>query len=280
MSAFRYTRRTLVRELALVLFALVWLVPFYLLINLSLKPSNGDVYSSPFKPTSALSWNNYSTAWQGTASGSLGRGFENSVIITGCSVLGIVIIASISGYVLARRVGKIGSIVFGIFGMGLILPIQLGIIPLFSELEKLGLVGNYFGIILYYIGTMLPLAVFMYVGFVRALPRQCEEAAQVDGASRFRIFRSVVFPLLRPVTGTVAILTGLIIWNDFFTPLILLSGSTHATLPVVVYSLVGGLGSQWNVIFAAITISVVPLLIVFLLGQRQMMRGFANAEPG
>jgi raffinose/stachyose/melibiose transport system permease protein len=280
MSAFRYTKRTLVREIFLILFALIWLIPFYLLINLSLKPTGGDVYASPFKPTPKLSFGNYNTAWQGTASGSLGQGFVNSIVITAISVIGIIVLSSIAAYVLARRMGTAFAIVFGVFGLGLILPVQLGIIPLFSELEKAGLVGNYAGIILYYIGTMMPLAVFMYIGFLRALPRQCEEAAQVDGASRFRIFISVVFPLLRPATGTIAILTGLIIWNDFFTPLILLSGSSHATLPVVVYSLVGGLGSQWNVIFAAITISVLPLIVVFLIGQRQMMRGFASVEPG
>jgi raffinose/stachyose/melibiose transport system permease protein len=280
MSVFRYTRRSLIREIMLIILALVWLVPFYLLINVSLKPSNGDVYGSPFKPTSSASFGNYSHAWQGTATGSLGRGFVNSLVITCISVASIIVLSSFAGYVLARRLGKISAVMFGLFGIGLILPVQLGIIPLFSEMQKIGLVGSYTGVILYYIGTMMPLAVFMYIGFLRAMPRQCEEAAQVDGASRMRIFVSIVFPLLRPATGTVAILTGLIIWNDFFTPLIFLSGSTHATLPVVIYSLVGGLGSQWNVIFAAIAITVLPVVAIFLIGQRQMMRGFVTSEPG
>lgn len=275
MTVFRYTRRSLVREILLILLALVWLVPFYLLINVSLKPSNGDVYGSPFTPTSSLSFGNYSQAWQGSMTGTLGRGFVNSIIITGTSVLGIVLLSSIAAYVIARRMGKVSAIAFSLFGFGIILPVQLGIIPIFSAMQKLGLVGSYLSVILYYVGTFMPLAVAMYVSFLRVVPRQCEEAAQIDGAHWITIFTRVVFPLLRPATGTVAILAGLLIWNDFFAPLIFLSGSAHATLPVVIYSLVGGLGSQWNVIFASITISVLPLIAIFLIGQRQMMRGFA-----
>ena len=102
----------------------------------------------------------------------------------------------------------------------------------------------------------MPLTVFLYTGFIRALPREYEEAAQVDGAGLFRTYFRVVFPLLRPVTGTVAVLAGLIIWNDFFLPLIFLSGTTNATLPVAVYSFVGEYASQWNLIFAAVIVSL------------------------
>jgi raffinose/stachyose/melibiose transport system permease protein len=130
------------------------------------------------------------------------------------------------------------------------------------------------------VGLQLPMVVFLYTGFARAMPREYEEAALMDGAGQIRVFYSVVFPLLRPVTGTVAILTGISIWNDFFNPLIFVSGTPSATLPIAIYSFVGEYASQWNVIFAAIIIALLPMLAFFLVAQRQMVKGFAGGLKG
>jgi raffinose/stachyose/melibiose transport system permease protein len=126
------------------------------------------------------------------------------------------------------------------------------------------------------LSVFMPLAVFLYTGFARALPHDYEEAAYLDGASRFQAFRTVIFPLLSPATGTVAILCGLIIWNDFFTQLIFLGGSSTSTLPVVIYTYVGALAARWNVIFAAIIISMIPILTLYLILQRRFIQGFAG----
>ena len=109
-----------------------------------------------------------------------------------------------------------------------------------------------------------------------ALPKEYEEASRVDGASALRTFRRVVFPLLRPVTGTVAIFTGLIIWNDFFLSLIYLNGTDKTPLPVAVYSFVGAFASRWNLIFAAVIVSLLPIMIFFLVAQRHLIRGFTG----
>jgi raffinose/stachyose/melibiose transport system permease protein len=130
--------------------------------------------------------------------------------------------------------------------------------------------------IIIYTGMLMPLSVFLYTGFVRTLPRDYEEAAQIDGATPFTTFRKIVFPLLGPATGTVAILTSLIIWNDFFTSLVFLSGSKAVTLPVVVYSFVGELVSKWNVIFAAVILSMIPFLAFYLFAQKKFIQGFAG----
>ena len=103
-----------------------------------------------------------------------------------------------------------------LFVIGIILPFQLAIIPLYVAMRHLGLVGNYLGMIVLNVGLLMPLTVFLYTGFIRALPRDYEEAARVDGAGILRIYARVVFPLLRPITGTVAVLIGIFIWNDFF----------------------------------------------------------------
>lgn len=276
MSALRYTPRTFARELLMVALGLVWLIPFYLLVNVSLKSTGPQVYQSPLKPPSHATLSTYSQAWHGSAIGNLGHGFESSVIITFASVAVLIIVGSLTAYTLSRRPGRISRGLTALFAVGLILPVQLGTIPLFAEMRKLGLVGNYIGLIIVYAGLLLPLSVFLYTGFLRSLPQDYEEAGRVDGASPLRIFLRVVFPLLRPATGTVAILCGLIIWNDFFTPLIFLGGSAHATLPVVIYGLVSGLQTQWNVIFAAVAISIAPLVIFFLFAQRHLIRGYSG----
>lgn len=276
MNQLRYTPRTLVREFSMVVIGLVWLIPFFLLINISLKPGGIEVYQSPFQPASHPTLSNYSTAWQGSPLGSLGHGFVSSAIITFSSVLLLIAIGSLTAYTIARRGGRFSRLLTLLFTFGLILPVQLGTIPLFAEMRKLGLVGGYVGMIIIYVGLLMPVTVFLYTGFLRSLPLDYEEAARVDGASPLRTFFRVVFPLLRPATGTVAILCGLIIWNDFFTPLIFLGGSSHATLPVVIYSLVAGLGTEWNVIFAAVAISIAPLIVFFIFAQRQLIRGYSG----
>lgn len=276
MRHLRYTPRTFVRECGMVLLGLLWLLPFFLLVNISLKPGGFEVYGSPFQLPSKLVFSNYSTAWQGSALGSLGQGFESSAIITFISVFFLITIGSVTAYTIARRGGRASRLLTVLFTFGLVLPVQLGTIPLYAEMRNLGLIGTYSGMIIIYIGLLMPVTIFLYMGFLRSLPLDYEEAARVDGASPLRTFFRVVFPLLRPATGTVAILCGLIIWNDFFTPLIFLGGSTHATMPVVIYGLVAGLGTEWNIIFAAVAISIAPLIIFFIFAQRQLIRGYTG----
>ena len=134
--------------------------------------------------------------------------------------------------------------------------------------------------ILLWVGIATPVSVFLYTGFIRALPPDYEEAARVDGASTLRTFVRVVFPLLRPVTATVAILTGLFVWNDFFVSLIFLSGSDRQTLPVQIYSFVGEFATQWNLVFAAIVIALIPVMLFFIVAQRQLIRGFSGGIRG
>lgn len=112
------------------------------------------------------------------------------------------------------------------------------------------------------------------------MPTEFEEAAAIDGASPFRTFWSVVFPLMRPITGTLAVLTAVATWNDFLTPLLYLSGSDQQTITVAVYGFVGQFGAQWNLIFAGIVISILPILITYFLMQRSIIQGFAGGLKG
>jgi raffinose/stachyose/melibiose transport system permease protein len=268
----RYTGKTLARELVLLLIAAIWWIPFYFLVVISLKPTD-EIFLSPMTFPSRLATENYPDVW---SEGNLGRALLNSFVLTGGTVIALVALGSICAYAIARRPGKLGAGLYVLFVLGIILPFQLGLVPTYTVLRELDLVGSYLGMILLYTGIWMPFSVFLYTGFVRALPRDYEEAAQVDGAGMMRTFRRVVFPLLRPVTGSVAILTGLIIWNDFFLSLIFLSGTPNTPLPVAVYSFVGEFASRWNYIFVAVAISIVPVLLFFLFAQRQLIRGFTG----
>lgn len=274
-----YTWRTFGLELLLLVVAVVFFVPFYVAAAISLK-SASDVYSKPLAFPSNPDFSGYRTAWHGNASSSLGHSLVNSIVITGASVVGLVVIGSLAAYALARRPSRMSTLLYVLFLLGLIVPFQLGIVPLYVALRHLHLNQQYGGMILLYIGLLMPLSVFLYTGFIRALPRDYEEASYVDGASSLRTFLRIVFPLLRPVTGTVIVLSAILIWNDFFTQLIFLSGSRQQTLPVAIYSFVGEYVSQWNQIFAAVIISILPILAFYVVAQRQLIRGFAGGVKG
>jgi raffinose/stachyose/melibiose transport system permease protein len=167
-----------------------------------------------------------------------------------------------------------------IFLLGIILPFQLALVPLYRMVKDAGLLGTYSSMVVFYTGLQAPFTIFLYTGFLRALPREYGEAALVDGATHWQSFRRVTFPLLRPITGTVIILNAVFIWNDFLTPLIYLGGSPNETIPVVVYQFVGQYVSNWGYIFAAVVLATLPMLLLFLLLQRFVIKGFSTGLKG
>lgn len=279
MLIFRYSFRSFAREIAFIAGAIVFCIPLYVLLALSLK-STTDVYSKPLTFPADPHAANYSDAWTDGGQTGLGGSFVSSAIITGASVACIVVLGSLCAYVIARRRTRVSGGLYMLFVAGLIVPFQLGIIPLYVAFRNLGLTGSYIGMILLYTGLLMPLSVFLYTGFIRAIPKEYEEAARVDGASLLRTYTRVVFPLLAPISATVAVLAGIFIWNDFFVALIFLFGSDKATLPLAVYSFVGEFVSQWNLIMAAVAISIAPILVFYLFAQRHLIRGFAGGIRG
>jgi raffinose/stachyose/melibiose transport system permease protein len=200
--------------------------------------------------------------------------------ITVLSVAFLIVLGSLAAYTLARRGGRLSTGLYLMFLLGIIIPFQLGIVPLYVVMRYLQLTATIQGMVILWTGLLMPLTVFLYTGFIRTLPREYEEAAQVDGARFFRTYVRVIFPLLAPVTGTVAILDGLFIWNDFFVPLIFLSGSRNETVTVAIYSFVGEYSTDWNKIFAAVALSIAPVLAFYVFAQRQLLKGFSGGIRG
>jgi raffinose/stachyose/melibiose transport system permease protein len=276
----KYTARSLVREIITIVAAVGLVLPFYILVMVALKAAAEAATTSPVVPPQNPTLQNFGAVFATGESPNVLSGLVNSMVITVGAVLLLVIFGSLAAYSISRRRTRMGAAAYLLFVVGIILPLQLGMIPTYIFFRSVGLLGTQIGMILLYSGLLMPLAVFLYTGFARALPPDYEEAASIDGASQWRIFRSVVFPLLAPATGTVMILTGIVIWNDFMLPLIFLGTSRSTTLPVVIYSFVGENLSEWNLIFAVVIIAMIPALLAFLFAQRRFIQGFAGGLKG
>jgi raffinose/stachyose/melibiose transport system permease protein len=272
----RYRPRTFALELLMIFVALLFAYPVYVLVNLSLKNPH-EIAEASIGPPSHLETSNYSNAWNGAH---LGAAMMNSTIITVASLVCLIMIGSTAAYYVARTKSKLSYGMYLVFLLGIVLPFQLALVPLYRFMKDTGLLGSYTSMVLFYTGLQIPFTIFLYAGFLRALPREYGEAALVDGANHWQSFTRVTFPLLRPVTGTVIILNAVFIWNDFLTPLIYLGGTPNETLPVVVYQFVGQYVSNWGYIFAAVVMASLPILVVFLLLQRYVIRGFTSGLKG
>lgn len=271
----RYTARTGVLEGVMIVVGLVFLFPIYILVNLAIRPTSD--LSSPLQPTTDPTFENFANAW--TQAG-LGGAILNSVIVTVVSVAVLVVLASAAAYAIARVTARWSTVAFYVFMIGLLLPFQLGLIPLYKTMGQLGFVGSVFPLIIIYIGMRLPFTIFLYVQFLRQVPTDYEEAAALDGCGPLQSFFRVVFPMVRPVTGTVIILNGLFAWNDFLTPLLYLSGSGNQTIPVAIYTFVGQYNTQWPLVFAALIIGALPVLVAFFFIQKSLIQGLASGVKG
>lgn len=277
---FRYTKRTAVREILVWVATLIGLLPFYILIATALKGDQEALNTSAMAPPSGIDFGAFVAVLTATGRNSIPMSILNSVIITGGAILGLVLFGSVAAYVIARRTRRWTTITYYLVLIAIILPAQLGTVPLYIGARSIGLTGNALGMIVLWIGILMPLAVFLYASFFRGLSTEYEEAAVIDGASPMQAFFRVVLPLMAPATGTVAILAGLIVWNDFFNSLIFLGGSTTQTLPVAMYTYVGGLVSAWNKIFAVVIISMIPILVFYMFAQKRFIQGFAGGLKG
>ena len=260
----------LLRHGFLLLFTLFALLPGIFTILQSFK-SLFDFYASPLGLPQQWLFSNYTNVWREAG---IPQAALNSVIVTGASVPLILILSALTAYGLARFRFPGSPIVYYLFLAGLIIPIQLTILPLVVLDKKLGLINTYLALILPYAGTHLSFPVFLLVGFIRTLPGELRDAALIDGATEMQVFSRVILPLLRPPMATVAILNVVSIWNDFFFPLVV--SPKLPTLQVGVYNLIGQYATEWGQIFAGVVMAALPLVIAYLLLTKQFIAGLSS----
>ncbi|GIO15168.1 sugar ABC transporter permease [Cohnella xylanilytica] len=204
------------------------------------------------------------------------RAIVNSVLLTGLSILFMVLVIPMAGYAIERSNAKWTGAVFVYFLAGMMIPFQAYMIPLFKELKMFGLYGNLVGPIVIYISGSVGFGSLLYTSFLKGVPREIEESAAIDGCSRYAIFFRIVFPLLGPCTASMVVLNGLGIWNDFLMPMLVLPSDQPKTMIVEIFYFVGELSSRWDMIFAGTALSIVPVLILFVLLQRYFVKGIAT----
>jgi multiple sugar transport system permease protein len=253
------------------LFALIWLVPLLWALITSLR-TNEEIAANPTNFWGST-WNfdAYRYAWD---TNPLGYWYINSFIISTLSVIFAVVVCSMAAFALVHLDFKGKYVVFAIILAGLMLPTEALVLPQFMEFRALHLLGTYWAIILP--GVALPVAVFVFHSFIKAIPVALIEAARLDGASWWRTYYQVVMPLCRPAISAVAILTFITSWNAFLWPLLVLTQTKSQTIPVGLAGLVGGSAIQYAETMASAILGILPLLAVFLLLQRQIAQGVAN----
>lgn len=261
----------------LTVFAIIVFFPLYITLVNSFKSYN-EVVSSVASLPSSFSFDNFKTVWNQLNFGGV---FMNSLIITVVSVVGILMISAPAAYQFVRRPGWVSTFLFMLILSALVIPFQSLMIPLVKVASDLNIMDSIPGIIIMYWGFGIPLAVFLYHGFVKSIPRELEEAAMIDGNGVVGAFYRIVLPLLKPVTTTIAILQSLWIWNDFLLPLITLSSEKNRTIPIASSVYFGQYMNEWHLAMAALTMASIPVIIFFIFMQRNIIDGItAGAVKG
>lgn len=257
--------------------ALGVVIPIYMALNISLKsPSEMTTNISDFfKLPKTFQFSNYTEAISVT---NFFQSAANSILITVFSVIVVVILTSIISYVIARNMHKKGyKYVYYYLVSAMFVPFSMLMLPLVKQLSFLK-IDNMFGLIVMYFVFQLSLSVLLYVGYLKNITVSLDEAAYMDGANEWQIFWKIIFPLLKPMHATVAILTALASWNDLLLPLVVLNGngSTKATLPMAQLIFQSQFGTNYNLAFASYVLALLPMLIFYLFAQKQIISGVIN----
>ncbi|SLM17793.1 ABC-type sugar transport system, permease component [uncultured spirochete] len=256
----------------LLLLAFVNLYPIGIMILSSFK-STREIFLKPFSLPAVWRWQNYVSAWQRA---DFATYFKNSILVTAVSIASIILVSSMAAYVIARFDFKFKRGIYLYLLAGLALPTRLAIIPIFLIMRDLHLLDKLSGLIIVYTAGGIAFSVFLLVNFFKKLPRDIEDSAKIDGAGAFRIYWQIDLPLLKPALVTVAMFNFIDVWNDFFFPLILLSSRAKKTIPLGLQAFFGEYTIEWDVLFAALNISVLPVLIIFLILSKQFIAGMTE----
>lgn len=251
--------------------SLTYVAPFVLVFLNSFKPKF-DILANPLSWPKSFTLENFQ---QAMTKMNFFRSLTNSVIITVISVSALIIFSSMLAYYLARTRTRSTHIIFLILVASMIVPFQALMIPFMSIFAQFVSLNNRAALIFFYIGFGVSLSTFLYHGFISKIPRELDEAAAVDGATDFVIFWRVIFPMLRPITATVAIVNSLWIWNDFLLPRLVLTPETQ-TLPLSTYLFYGQYSTEYGQAMAGLLLAVLPIIIFFLILQKQFITGIST----
>ncbi|MBN9058616.1 carbohydrate ABC transporter permease [Kaistia sp. MMO-174] len=255
--------------IVLALWALVVAVPLYILVVSCFK-TTAEIYGDKFGLPTNWTLDNFANAW---TQAQFARYMWNSFAVTGGAVILTLVVSAMAAFPLSRYQLGWSSPVLAFFLAGVMLPIRLASVELFSLMKTLDLLDSRLGLILVYSAIRIPFAVFILANFMRVLPRELEEAARLDGAKEWRILFRIILPTIKPAVAIVAIFTAIAVWNDFFFPLIFIFDDAYKTVPLAITTFIGQFRTDWGMVFAALAISMMPVLVMYLLLARQIREG-------
>lgn len=277
MEETRYRGGLLLLEIVVILFAVLYFVPFYFVLVNSVK-SFGDVMRNTAGWPEVFMWSNYARVWEIMR---YPLAFFNSLFITVLANAGLVVISAMAAYRILRRPHLLNRVLFVLFIAAMVIPFQSIMIPLVKVASEVGLMDSRLGLIICYFGFGVSLNLFLYHGFMKSIPREIEESAVVDGCTPYGVFWRIVFPLLKPMTITVLLLNSLWIWNDFLLPSLVLHDAGLRTIPLQTYSFFGQYTKQWDLALAGLVMGVTPMVVFFLMMQKYIIAGIsAGAVKG
>lgn len=275
-----YSFKTSLLESSTWIFLVLYLSPFYLIVINSFKTRR-----EIFRDTTSLPEKFEATNYlQAIDKMNIGSAFLNSGIIIVCSVGLIVLFSSMAAWVLARDKSRKSKILFYVFVAATIVPFQAVMLPLVKVMGKLNMeainfnmLGTRYGLIFMYIGFGSSLSIFLYHGFIKSIPKDIEEAAIIDGCTKFQVYRKIIFPLLKPITVTVTVLNGIWIWNDFLLPFLTVNGKIN-TIPLAMNTFFGSFSKQWELAMAGIVLSIIPMIIFYFCVQKYIIKGITQGS--
>lgn len=268
----------IILEVILILCAAVYIYPVFLMFTNSFKSFKEVLVNVVTLPTH-LEFANYTHVIEKI---NYGRLFFNNVVITFTGILGIVFFSSLAAYILARRNTRFTRAAYMFCIIPMLVPFQTIMITLVKVMKTLHLSGSLLGLGIQYWGFGIPMAVFIYMGFIKTIPRAIDESATIDGASAFSTYVRIIFPLLKPVTATVMVLDVMWIWNDFLLPMLMVNSSPKTkTLTLAAYTFVGQYNTQWQYAMTAMVLALLPSILFFIFMQKHIIKGVvAGAVKG
>nr|WP_058309264.1 carbohydrate ABC transporter permease [Gracilibacillus massiliensis] len=260
----------MLETLIVVVFSAVFLVPFYFIIVNAMKTSPEASQLSIAWPTEFRVLENIQEVLA-ARDNMLLLAFFNSTVITVSSILILLVVGSMAGFVLQRRSGKAINLIGTTFLAGLMIP--PAVVPTIWVLEQFQLFKTFPGIISVMVAISIPFTIILYTGFIATIPKELDEAAIIDGCGGFRLFFSIIFPMLKPIHSTVIILNAVQIFNDFVHPLYFFPGSDNATVQLTLYNFMSMYNTDWNLLFANVLLITIPPFILFMIFSEKIVAG-------
>lgn len=253
--------------------ALFYLFPFYIMLVNSFK-NKRQLFLDTMGLPEVFSFENYILAWERL---NFPGAFTNSFIITVGSIILLLIFSAMAGWKLERTKSKLSTFILFLFISAMLVPFQSVMLPLIRLMGKLNFL-NVPGLIFMYLGFGSSLSIFLYHGFIKSVPKSLDEAAIIDGCNDWQLFWHIIFPIMKPISVTVAILNATWIWNDYLLPSLVINREATHTIPLRVFFFFGEYTKQWNLAMAGLILAIIPVIVFYFFSQKHIIKSFVEGS--